>query len=113
MDKILVVNMNYMGDALMTTPAHAALRLAWPGARIDAIAGASTGYGAADALALCPDIDTIIARAPGGAAALCAQLFSVIRAGRYDAVVVLPSIPAYELTALAVDGRRTAACVRM
>lgn len=96
--KILVVNMNYLGDALMTTPAIAALRRAHPDARIDTIAGAAQGYAAADILAMDPDIDQVIPRSPGGAAARCLQLAQVLRRGRYDAAVVLPSIAAYDTT---------------
>lgn len=96
--KILVVNMNYLGDALMTTPALAALRLGQPDAQVDTIAGASQGYGAAQVLAMNPDIDQVIPRVDGGAAARCLQLAQVLRRGRYDAVVVLPSIAAYDTT---------------
>src|SRR5579862_9473239 len=99
MEKILVVNMNYLGDALMTTPAIAALRRAYPNAQIDTIAGASNGYSAAQVLSMDPDIDEVVPRVAGGATARCLQLAGVLRKGRYQAVVVLPSIPAYNTTA--------------
>jgi ADP-heptose:LPS heptosyltransferase len=99
MEKILVVNMNYLGDALMTTPALAALRSAHPEARIDTIAGATNGYSAAYVLRMNPDIDEVIPRVAGGAMARCWQLARILRSGRYQAVVVLPSIPAYNTTA--------------
>lgn len=97
--KFLVVNMNYLGDALMTTPAIAALRQAHPDSRIDTVAGAAKGYGAAEILSMDPDIDRVIPRVPGGAASRCLQLAQVFRRGAYDAVVVLPSIAAYDTTA--------------
>lgn len=37
---ILVVRLDHLGDVLMSTPAIAALRASYPGARIDALAGA-------------------------------------------------------------------------
>lgn len=107
MQRILVVNLNYLGDALMTTPAHALLRRAYPKARIDAIAGAEAPYGAFEALANNPDIDNLIPRASGGAARRCWQLWSTLVRGRYDAVVILPPIPAYDIAAaLAFTPRR-------
>ncbi len=57
-EKILVVNMNYLGDALLTTPALSDLRRAFPDARIDTIVGAS----AVQTLQGNPDLDTVIAR---------------------------------------------------
>ena len=63
MRKFLVINMNYMGDALLTTPAIAALRQAFPEARIDTVVG--TGA-AAEVLAGNPDLDSIIARTARG-----------------------------------------------
>src|SRR5579883_22264 len=106
--KILLVNMNYLGDALMTTPAIAAIRRAHPDAEIDTIAGASSGYSAADVLAMNPDIDRVIPRVAGGAAARCFQLAKVLWQDRYQAVVVLPSIPAYNMTAKLI---RTPICI--
>ncbi len=60
--------MNYMGDALLTTPAIAALRQAFPDAQIDTVVGAGT---AAEVLRGNPDLNQIIARtARGGASRL-------------------------------------------
>ncbi len=106
MRKLLVVNMNYLGDALMTTPVHYVLRRAFPHAEIDVIAGATNGYNAAQVLYNNPDINRVIGRASGGAFARCLQLFGLIRQGRYDAVLILPSIPAY-LVASRLAGART------
>ena len=94
--KILVVNMNYLGDALMTTPALAALRRALPDARIDTVAGAG---GAVEVLRGNPDVDQIIPRTGRKSLERCRQLFSLLRGGRYTDVVILPPLPAYAVTA--------------
>jgi heptosyltransferase II len=96
---ILIVNMNYLGDALMTTPAVRALKSQYSGARIDVIAGSTAAYGALEILALDPDIDKLIPRINGGSLARGWQLFNVIKRGSYDTVVVLPSIPFYNFIA--------------
>ncbi|MDR3706885.1 MAG: glycosyltransferase family 9 protein [Capsulimonadaceae bacterium] len=110
MNKILVVNMNYLGDALMTTPALSALRLAHPYAIIDAIAGSQPGYGAYDILSRNPDIDHLIPRVQGGFLKRFWQVWSTLSRGRYDAVVILPPIRLYEFAAmLAMTPRRSLA----
>lgn len=96
MERILVVNMNYMGDALMTVPAMSALRRAYPNSVIDTIAG--TGA-AADVLKFVTEINAIIPRTSHSSFGRCRQLYQVIRNGKYDTVVILPKLPAYALTA--------------
>ena len=97
--QILIVNMNYLGDALMTTPALAALREAYPKARIDVIAGASQQYGAYEVLNGNPHIDRLIKRREGGSTARVFQLSRLIRSQSYDLVIILPSIPVYAFVA--------------
>jgi heptosyltransferase-2 len=94
--KILVVNMNYMGDALMTTPALSALRQAYPDAQIDTIVGAG---GPAEVLQGNPDLDRVIPRQARGSLARCVELFRLLRSGRYTDVIFLPPLPAYAVTA--------------
>jgi lipopolysaccharide heptosyltransferase II len=110
MQKFLVVNMNYMGDALLTTPAIAALRRANPGARIDTVVGAGA---AADVLRDNPNIDQVIARTERGSWGRCMQLYKLLREGEYTDVIVLPALPAYALAAfLAGTPVRTGAANR-
>ncbi len=99
MKRVLVVNMNYLGDALMTTPTLALLCQEY-GQPVDVIAGGASGYAALDVLRGNPNIGQLIERVDGGASARCLQLFKLIRKGRYDVVVILPSIPAYRWTAI-------------
>ncbi|BDI33048.1 hypothetical protein CCAX7_50990 [Capsulimonas corticalis] len=94
--KILVVNMNYLGDALLTTPAMAAMRRAYPDAQIDTIVGSGA---AAGVLAGNPDIDKIIPRTARDSWGRCKQLFQTLKRGKYTDVVILPPLPAYALTA--------------
>lgn len=94
--KILAVNANHMGDALFSTPALAALRRAYPDARIDSIAGAGV---AADVLRGNPDIDHIIPRVARGGRARVVELFRLLRRERYSDVVFLAPLPAYGLAA--------------
>ncbi len=92
-EKILVVNMNYLGDALLTTPALSDLRRAFPDARIDTIVGA----GAAETLRGNPDLDGVIARRGKAGWGRLAELYRLLRAGRYSMVIFLPPIPGYAL----------------
>ena len=95
-ERILVVKLADLGDALLATPAIRALRLAFPAARIDAL---TTVNGAA-ALALSPALSRIITfpkdlfDRPAGLvhplrAALLGRLALELRSARYDAVVLL------------------------
>ena len=96
MRKFLVVNMNYMGDALLTTPAIAALRRAFPEARIDTVVGAGA---AAEVLRNNPDLDEIIARTARGSIARIAQTYRLLRDGQYTDAIILPPLPAYAAAA--------------
>ena len=96
MRKFLVVNMNYMGDALLTTPAIAALRRAYPDARIDTVVGAGA---AAEVLQNNPDLDTIIARTARGSWARVVQTYRLLRDGKYTDAVILPPLSAYAAAA--------------
>lgn len=94
--RILVVKLADLGDAVLATPALAALRRGFPGARIDAL----TTPSARAVLELCPAIDGIIdfpkhlfdrpqdlARPDRLATML--RLAARLHAGRYDTVVLL------------------------
>ena len=96
--RALVVNMNYLGDALMTTPALSAIRLA-TGMPSDVIAGGASGYGALEVLRGNPDIAQLIARADGNWWVRCRQLWRLIRSGNYECIIILPSINAYRWAA--------------
>lgn len=101
-ERLLAVNLNYLGDALFTTPALAALRARFPQARIDALAGER----AAAILAGNPDIDRLLVRPPreqGGFALRSAALFHTLRTGRYHAVVLFQSILVNALLAWMAD----------
>ena len=96
MRKFLIVNMNYMGDALLTTPAIAALRQANPDAQIDTVVGAGA---AAEVLRNNPDLDAIIARTARGSWARVVQTYKLLREGRYTDAVILPPLSAYAAAA--------------
>ncbi len=96
MRKFLVVNMNYMGDALLTTPAIAALRAAFPDAQIDTVVGAGT---AAEVLHGNPDLNRIITRTARGGASRLMQIFRLLREGRYTDAIILPPLPGYAFAA--------------
>lgn len=86
--RLLLVNLNYLGDALFTTPALAALRARFPHARIDALAGER----AAAILSGNENIDRLLLRPPRGSSARNAALRRVLQDGRYDAAVLFQSI---------------------
>ena len=96
MRKFLVVNMNYMGDALLTTPAIAALRRAYPEAQIDTVVGAGA---AAEVLRNNPDLNEIIARTARGSFSRIAQTYRLLRDGHYTDAIILPPLPAYAAAA--------------
>lgn len=96
LDCVLVVKLADLGDALLTAPAIASLRAAYPDARIDAL---TTPNGAA-AMALMPGLSSVIPfpkelfDRPAGAlrpqpAATLARLSFDLRSRHYDAVVLL------------------------
>ncbi|HUZ03549.1 MAG TPA: glycosyltransferase family 9 protein [Thermomicrobiaceae bacterium] len=95
-ERILIVKLADLGDALLATPAIRALRLAFPAARLDAL---TTVNGAA-ALALSPNLNRIVTfpkelfDRPAGIVhprrgALLGRLAVELRASRYDAVILL------------------------
>lgn len=95
-ERILVVKLADLGDALLATPAIRGLRQRYPDARIDAL----TAPAGAAILRLCPDVDRVIGfdkrafDAPTellkpGASATLARLALRLRRSRYDAVVLL------------------------
>jgi ADP-heptose:LPS heptosyltransferase len=103
--RALVVNMNYFGDALMTTPTLRLLASVC-GRPVDVIAGGVRGYAAVEVLRDSPSVGELIPRVDGAAFARCLQLFRAIRSGKYDLVVILPSIGAYLWTARLAGARR-------
>ncbi len=86
--RLLAVNLNYLGDAVFTTPALAALRRRFPHAHIDVLAGER----AAAVLEGSPDIDRLLRRPARSGLARSVFLYKVLRAGRYDAVVLFQSV---------------------
>src|SRR3569833_159819 len=102
MRKILVINMNYIGDALLTTPALAALRRAPPDAQIDTVAGAGA---AADVLSGNPDLNEIIARTARGSWGRMSQIYRLLRDRHYTDAIIMPPLPAYALAAFAARTR--------
>lgn len=94
--KILVVNMNYMGDALLTTPALSALRQTFPDAQIDTIAGAGAPT---EVLRGNPDLDRVISREANESMARIGELYRLLRRERYSEVIILPPLPAYAIAA--------------
>ena len=85
--RLLCVNLNYMGDALFTTPALAALRARFPGAKMDVLVGER----AAAILKGDPSIDRLIVRPPHGGSGRAVALDRTLRAGAYDAVILFQS----------------------
>ena len=85
--RVLCVNLNYIGDALFTTAALSLLKGRLPEARIDVLAGKR----AAAILEGHPAIDRLIPRPPHGGSGRALALAQTLRAGNYDAVVLLQS----------------------
>ena len=85
--RLLAVNLNYMGDGLFTTPSLAALRARFPEAAIDVLAGER----AAAILRGNPHIDRLITRPPRGGAGRSANLWRTLKDGNYDAVLLFQS----------------------
>jgi heptosyltransferase-1 len=82
------VNLNYLGDALFTTPALAALRARYPHAAVDVLAGER----AAAMLAGNPSADRVIVRPRRHGSARATAFAQTIREGHYDAAVLFQSI---------------------
>jgi lipopolysaccharide heptosyltransferase II len=85
--RLLAVNLNYLGDALFTTPALATLRERFPEAKVDVLAGER----AAAILRDNPCIDRLLTRPPRGGAGRAMNLARTLRDGHYDVVVLFQS----------------------
>lgn len=95
--RLLAVNLNYLGDALFTTPALTALRAHFPRAVIDVLAGER----AAAILAGNASVDRLVVRPPRGGGARAASLIATLRQEPYDAVILFQSILSNALIARA------------
>jgi heptosyltransferase-1 len=89
--RLLAVNLNYIGDALFTTPALAILRRRFPQATIDVLA-AERPVAILEGNA---SIDHLITRPRRGGAARAVNLARILREGCYDSVVLFQSNMAY------------------
>lgn len=85
--RILAVNLNYLGDALFTTPALAAIAGRLPGAQIDVLAGER----AAAILEGSPHISRLFVRPPHGGLGRAETLLHTLRGAEYDAVILFQS----------------------
>jgi len=84
--RLLVRGVNWLGDAVMTTPALQRLRARFPAARLAILTPAKLaplwqGH---------PDLDEVVEMPPGGTLWATARL---VRGGRYDLALVLPNSP--------------------
>ena len=86
--RLLAVNLNYLGDALFTTPALATLRARYPDAIIEVLAGER----AAAMLAGNPTVDRVIVRPRRSGSARASAFAQTIREGNYDAAILFQSI---------------------
>ncbi|MBC8143311.1 MAG: lipopolysaccharide heptosyltransferase II [Armatimonadetes bacterium] len=84
---LLAVNLNYLGDALFTTPALSALRARFPGVRMDVLAGER----AAAMLDGDPAISRLLLRPPHRGMERATVLRRTLAEGDYDAVVLFQS----------------------
>jgi len=85
---ILVRGTNWIGDVIMTLPAMAAIRRAFPGARISVLAKPWV----ADIFSLCSDVDEVILyRSPGVHAGVggILRLAGELREKKFDAAILL------------------------
>lgn len=85
--RILAVNLNYLGDALFTTPALSALRMRFPYAQIDVLAGER----AAAMLADDPAISRLLLRPPHRGMERATALRRTLSSGDYDTVILFQS----------------------
>ncbi len=85
--RILAVNLNYLGDALFTTPALSALHSCFPDARMDVLAGER----AAAMLAGDPAISSLLVRPPHRGVERATALRRTLASGGYDAVILFQS----------------------
>ncbi|MES2461091.1 MAG: lipopolysaccharide heptosyltransferase II [Armatimonadota bacterium] len=86
--RLLAVNLNYLGDALFTTPALATLRARYPHAAIEVLAGER----AAAMLSGNPMVDRVIVRPRRHGSARVSAFAQTLRQGQYDAAVLFQSI---------------------
>lgn len=96
-ERVLVVKLADLGDALLTTPTVHALRAAWPDARLDVL----TTPQAAVVFQASPDVDrvhTLDVHARGGARGRVARIagrartIAALRAERYDVIALCHSL---------------------
>ena len=85
--RLLAVNLNYLGDAIFTTPALAVLKEAFPHATLDVLTG---GRGPA-ILRGNASADRLITRPPRDGIGRALHLRDTLREGRYDAVILFQS----------------------
>ena len=85
--RLLAVNLNYLGDALFTTPALAILKARFPDAEIDVLAGER----AVAILQGNPHISRLLVRPPHGGSGRAVALMNALQNGGYDAVFLFQS----------------------
>ena len=85
--RLLAVNLNYLGDALFTTPALAILKARFPDAELDVLAGER----AVAILEGNPHITRLLPRPPHGGAGRAVALKNALQTGGYDAVFLFQS----------------------
>jgi heptosyltransferase III len=98
--RLLLIQLRYMGDVLLCTPAVRAAREAFPEARLEFLTDAL----GADALAGNPHLDEVIPWRRGGRAEL--GLWRELRRRRYDASVDFHSVPRTARLTLAAGAPR-------
>ncbi len=81
--RILVIQLRYLGDVLLTTPALRALRRTYPSAQIDFL----VDRGSRAVLLGNPDLDAIIERPSRATLREGVQLVLAVRRSRYDLVI--------------------------
>jgi lipopolysaccharide heptosyltransferase II len=94
--RFLAVNLNYLGDALFTTPALAVLKEAYPQASLDVLAGEK-------ALAILrgnASVDRMIQRPPRDGLERQLHLRDTLREGCYDGIFLFQSTLPYALVAV-------------
>jgi len=85
---ILVVSVNWIGDVVFSTPVYRALKTAYPGARVTALAVPRVK----DVLELCPDVDEVIVYDEAGKARGLTGMIGAglaLRGGHFDAAFIL------------------------
>src|SRR5581483_9163825 len=85
LNRLVIAAPNWLGDAVMALPAIADVRRAWPDARLSVAARPSI----APLFSLVPGIDDVVTLPPAGAAA--AAVGAALRAGAFEAAILLPN----------------------